>query len=160
MLYGDRNFLKASVTKSLVELQTRLINLYVSNLRSLGTQATLMGFFCVEGTPEAAFKKLFIICQYVCYDIFIDDAGIYATHLQDTGAKWPGLHVMYDMFIHLAFTLSLFGASQVTRIQVWYLSCHGTAMSIINTAVLIFWSSAGNYDHNVGPSTRAEGSGC
>jgi hypothetical protein len=49
MLYGDRNFLKASVTKSLVELQTRLINLYVSNLRSLGTQATLMGFFCVEG---------------------------------------------------------------------------------------------------------------
>mmetsp|Transcript_17927 Transcript_17927/g.29992 ORF Transcript_17927/g.29992 Transcript_17927/m.29992 type:complete len:99 (+) Transcript_17927:145-441(+) len=87
MLYGDRNFLKASVTKSLVELQTRLINLYVSNLRSLGTQATLMGFFCVE--------------------------GIYATSLQDTGATWFGLHVLWDMFIHLAFTLSLFGASQV-----------------------------------------------
>ena len=41
--------------------------------------------------------------------------GIYATQLQDTGAKWYGLYIMWDMFIHLAFTLSLFGASQVSN---------------------------------------------
>jgi hypothetical protein len=45
--------------------------------------------------------------------VFAQLLGIYATHLQDTGATWHGLHIMYDMFIHLAFTLSLFGASQV-----------------------------------------------
>jgi hypothetical protein len=48
----------------------------------------------------------------------LHQTGIYATHLQDTGATWPGLHVLWDLFIHLAFTLSLFGASQVYTMKI------------------------------------------
>lgn len=50
--------------------------------------------------------------------------GIYATQIQDTGATWFGLHIMWDMFIHLAFTLSLFGASQVKVVGKGRISGH------------------------------------
>ena len=117
MLYGDRNFLKASVTKSLVELQTRLINLYVSNLRSLGTQATLMGFFCVEG-KQMLLLALYeydlcfsMMCMYkcICFALNRDLCYSLARHWSHVARTACFVGFIYSFSVHVVFVWSIAG---------------------------------------------------
>jgi hypothetical protein len=42
MIVADKNLLKANLTKGILGMQNRLIELYVANLQSIGTQAAFI----------------------------------------------------------------------------------------------------------------------
>jgi len=90
MIHGDKNYLKATLTKGMLELQTRLINLYVGNLQSIGTQAALIGAFSFAGIGEIT--------------------------MPTTGYTWIGLEFLYDCFIHATLCLSIFATAQSTLV--------------------------------------------
>lgn len=62
MIQGDKNYLRATLTRGMLELQSRLINLYVGNLQSIGTQAALIGAFSFAGDIDTL---------YYCYQCVI-----------------------------------------------------------------------------------------
>jgi hypothetical protein len=50
MLQGDRSYLKASLTRGILDMQNRLIKLYVVNLQAIGTQAAFIAGFSFLGS--------------------------------------------------------------------------------------------------------------
>jgi hypothetical protein len=93
MIQGDRNYLKASLTRGMLELQNRLIDLYVGNLQSIGTQAALIGAFSFAGIGEIT--------------------------MPNTGYTWLGLQFMYDCFIHATLCLSIWATAQSTIVTMY-----------------------------------------
>lgn len=93
MLHGDKNYLKASLTRGLLELQNRLIALYTGNLQAIGTQAALIGAFAFAGIGEI--------------------------QIPDTGYTGIGFTYFYEFFIHATLCLSIFAVSQSTVVTIF-----------------------------------------
>lgn len=93
MIQGDRNYLKATLTRGMLELQKRLIDLYVGNLQSIGTQAALVGAFAFAGIGEIT--------------------------MPTTGYTWLGLSFLYDCFIHATLCLSIWATAQATIVTMY-----------------------------------------
>jgi hypothetical protein len=49
MLFGDKSYLKASLAKGVLDMNYRLINVYVSNLQAIGTQAAFIAGCAFNG---------------------------------------------------------------------------------------------------------------
>lgn len=54
MIQADRSYLKASLTRGILDMQNRLIKLYVVNLRAIGTQAAFIAGFSFLGESASA----------------------------------------------------------------------------------------------------------
>lgn len=93
MLHGDKSYLKATLTRGLLELQNRLIELYTGNLQAIGTQAALIGAFAFAGIGEISMPK--------------------------SGYTWIGLSYFYDFFIHMTLCLSIFAVTQSTVVTIF-----------------------------------------
>ena len=52
MIAADRNMLKASLTRGILEIQLNLVNLYTSNLNAIATQVALVVGFSFTGIAE------------------------------------------------------------------------------------------------------------
>lgn len=57
MIVADRNMLKASLAKGVLEIQLTLIQLYTSNLNAIGTQAALIAGFAFTGIAETPYPN-------------------------------------------------------------------------------------------------------
>ncbi|CAE7552949.1 unnamed protein product [Symbiodinium microadriaticum] len=57
MIVADRNMLKASLAKGVLEIQLTLIQLYTSNLNAIGTQAALVAGFAFTGIAETIYPQ-------------------------------------------------------------------------------------------------------
>jgi hypothetical protein len=57
MIVADRNMLKASLAKGVLEIQLTLIQLYTSNLNAIGTQAALVAGFAFTGIAETMYPQ-------------------------------------------------------------------------------------------------------
>jgi hypothetical protein len=55
MIHADKNYLKATLNVGILQIQSRLIDLYVDNLRSLGTIASLIAALAMKGVIEMEF---------------------------------------------------------------------------------------------------------
>ena len=55
MIAADRNMLKASLTRGILEIQLNLVNLYTSNLNAIATQAALVAGFSFTGIAETTY---------------------------------------------------------------------------------------------------------
>lgn len=55
MIAADRNMLKASLTRGILEIQLNLVNLYTSNLNAIATQAALVAGFAFTGIAETTY---------------------------------------------------------------------------------------------------------
>lgn len=93
MIVADRNMLKASLAKGVLEIQLTLIQLYTSNLNAIGTQAALIAGFAFTGIAETPYPN----------DNF-DDAVI---------------EYFYYFFITLTLVSGLFAVSQATIVTLY-----------------------------------------
>lgn len=57
MIHADRNLLKANLTRGTVDIQAKLITLYAWNLRSITTQAALIGGFAFTSNLELVYPS-------------------------------------------------------------------------------------------------------
>jgi len=65
MLVGDKNLLKATLAKGVLEIQLALIQLYTDNLNSIGTQANLLAGFALTGLWEALCHMGIWLCVFI-----------------------------------------------------------------------------------------------
>jgi hypothetical protein len=108
MIQGDRSYLKASLTRGILDMQNRLIKLYVVNLQAIGTQAAFIAGFSFLGKQERGHRRVYHLT-------FI---GIGSIIMPKTGEGWNGLHWMFDSSIHITFCLCLFMTSHAMLITV------------------------------------------
>jgi hypothetical protein len=57
MIVGDRNMMKAALTRGVLQIQLNLIELYTSNLNSIATQAALISSFEFTGIAETVYPS-------------------------------------------------------------------------------------------------------
>lgn len=93
MIYGDKSYLKASLTRGILEMQNRLIKLNIVNLQAIGTQSAFIAGFSFLGILPIVMPK--------------------------TGSDWFGLHFLYDFLVHLTFCLAIFALSHSTIVTMY-----------------------------------------
>lgn len=104
MIVGDRNMMKASLTRGVLQIQLNLIELYTSNLNSIATQAALISGFEFTGIAETVYPDN-------------QTSGVY---LQEK------LAYFYYGFITFGIVCGLFAVSQATIVTIYG---PGTALS-------------------------------
>lgn len=93
MIVADRNMLKASLAKGVLQIQLTLIQLYTSNLNAIGTQAALIAGFAFTGIAETPYPN----------DNFDDEV----------------IEYFYYFFITLTLVSGLFAVSQATIVTLY-----------------------------------------
>lgn len=93
MIVADRNMLKASLAKGVLEIQLTLIQLYTSNLNAIGTQAALIAGFAFTGIAETPYPN----------DNFDDEV----------------IEYFYYFFITVTLVSGLFAVSQATIVTLY-----------------------------------------
>jgi hypothetical protein len=93
MIHADKNYLKATLSMGMLQIQTALIDLYVGNLQSLGTIAALIAALAMKGFLETDWP----IKEYV-----------------DT----PTTEYLYYIFNLLSFTLAAYATSQAMFVTI------------------------------------------
>jgi hypothetical protein len=104
MIVGDRNMMKAALTRGVLQIQLNLIELYTSNLNSIATQAALISSFEFTGIAET----------------------VYPTNQTSNVPLQNVLAYFYYSFITFGIVCGLFAVSQATIVTIYG---PGTALS-------------------------------
>jgi hypothetical protein len=94
MIAGDKNFLKATLSRGWIVTQSKLIQLYTTVLQSTGTQAAFVAGCAFMGIAELRMPK--------------------------SGAGWwTGENFLYDFFVHSALCLGVFASTQAALVMIY-----------------------------------------
>lgn len=110
MIAADKNHLQASLTQGVLQIQSSLIDLYTSNLNSIGTLGALVAGFAYTGIAEAVYP--------------------------DTSAE-GGIIFFYYFFDIACLTFGVFCISQATIVTMYgpSLALNGETADAVTTAV-------------------------
>jgi hypothetical protein len=70
MIVGDRNMLKATIARGILEIQLNLVAFYTNNLAAFGDQAALIAGFAYTAVFEAVYPTNFQYQYYIAFPYY------------------------------------------------------------------------------------------